>query len=246
MRFTVALPEGVQLSQLNPARPSVTVSPDGRYLAFIGGEASHQSLWIRAVDSLSSQELDKTQGADLPFWSPDSQSIGFFADGKLKRIPISGGTPQILADAPTGLGGSWFQPVGGAGFIVFTPRNDGPIHRVAASGGASTSVTKLANGETATSSRRYCQTGNGCCTMPPVPSPASMQSIGGDPSEGRLVMEASTRAVYAPRLHLVCPRRHLVAQRLDPDSLELQGEAVPIAKIFQPKSRLVAVSEMES
>jgi eukaryotic-like serine/threonine-protein kinase len=233
MRFTVAMPEGVQLPPVNPARPTVTVSPDGRYLAFTGGDATDpQSLWIRALDSLSSQKLDKTQGADLPFWSPDSQSIGFFADGKLKRIPISGGTPQTLADAPNPGGGTWFQPRDGAGFIIFTPINRGPLHRVAASGGASTPITELQNGEARHVFPQILPDGQRMLYFANGPQTGIyVQSIGGNRSEKRLLLESLTRAVYAPPGFILYVRESsLVAQRLDPGSLELQGEAVPIAE----------------
>jgi hypothetical protein len=64
-------------------------------------------LWVRAIDSLKAQKLGGTEGGINPFWSPDSRSIGFFADGKLKKIDAAGGTPVTLCDAPTGRGGAW-------------------------------------------------------------------------------------------------------------------------------------------
>ena len=79
----------------------LSVSPDGRYVAFIADEnARGRSLWVRALGSLSAQKLDRTDNAIFPFWSPDSQTIAFFADGKLKRIPVSGGSPLVICDAP--------------------------------------------------------------------------------------------------------------------------------------------------
>jgi hypothetical protein len=78
VEFSIAPPEGVRPSNLS-------LSPDGRYLAlsaFNGG-----SLWLRALDSDEWRELEGTAGARFPFWSPDSTQVGFFADGRLKKIP---------------------------------------------------------------------------------------------------------------------------------------------------------------
>ena len=77
-------------------------------------------LWIRALDSLTARPLAGTENEGYPaiFWSPDGQSVGFFADGKLKRIDISGGPAHALGDAPDPWGGTWSRE----GIIVFTPR----------------------------------------------------------------------------------------------------------------------------
>ena len=64
-------------------------------------------LLLRQLDSTTMQPIAGTDGAAFPFWSPDSRTIGFFAEGKLKRVEVAGGTPQVLADAPTGRGGTW-------------------------------------------------------------------------------------------------------------------------------------------
>ena len=75
-------------------------------------------LWVRPLDSLAAQPLAGTDGATYPFWSPDSASVGFFADGKLKRIDIVGGAPQVLANAAAGRGGAWNRE----GIILFAPQ----------------------------------------------------------------------------------------------------------------------------
>ena len=66
------------------------LSPDGRHVAFVGGFVSRQ-LWIRSIDALEPRALPGTEGAFYPFWSPGSRSIGFFADGKLKKVDVTGG-----------------------------------------------------------------------------------------------------------------------------------------------------------
>jgi Tol biopolymer transport system component len=86
---------------------SFALSPDGRFLVFVGESEGNARLWLRPLDQATARTLDGTEGAVLPFWSPDSQSIGFFAGGSLKRVDISGGTPRTLANAAPGFGGAW-------------------------------------------------------------------------------------------------------------------------------------------
>ena len=74
-------------------------------------------IWVRLLDTIEARALAGTERASFPFWSPDSRFIAFFADGKLKKVDINGGRPQVLADAPAGRGGTWNQ----FGAIVFTP-----------------------------------------------------------------------------------------------------------------------------
>ena len=95
---------------------SIAISPDGRTVAFVADAAGQAALWVRPLDA-EARQLPETTGASLPFWSPDNQSIGFFAEGKLKRVEIKGGAPQVLADAAQPHGGAW----GRDGSIVFSP-----------------------------------------------------------------------------------------------------------------------------
>jgi Tol biopolymer transport system component len=105
---------------------------------FSGAVEGRNQLLLRSLDSVTAQPLSGTEGGLYPFWSPDSRWIGFFADGKLKRIDIAGGTAQTIADAATGRGGSWNRE----DIILFAPTNVGGLYRVSASGGQVTEVTK--------------------------------------------------------------------------------------------------------
>jgi eukaryotic-like serine/threonine-protein kinase len=119
-------------------RDSFAISPDGRRLAFVASSEGEQHLWLRPLDQTTSQPLAGTEGATNPFWSPDSRSIGFFAEGKLKRIDIAGGLPQALASAQVG-NGAWSRD----GVIVFTPSQFRPLYRVPAGGGEPVAITHL-------------------------------------------------------------------------------------------------------
>ena len=116
------------------------ISPDGMRLVFVASGTGSQQLWLRTLNTATAQPLAGTEGAEYPFWSPDSRSVGFFAGSKLKRLKIGVGPPEILADAPTGRGGTW----SGDGTILFAPTNASPLWRVPASGGSPpVQVTKL-------------------------------------------------------------------------------------------------------
>src|SRR3989442_427495 len=96
---------------------SVAISPDGRNLVFVATSDGRPRLWLRSLDSGSARPLAETDYASLPFWSPDNRSVGFFADGKLKRIDINGRSAQTVANAPFGRGAAWNRD----GVILFAP-----------------------------------------------------------------------------------------------------------------------------
>jgi len=116
VRFFVSAPETWSLEEggsalvgpVGPAGPAaLLVSPDGHQIAFAATSAEGKTLlWVRSLDTLAAQALPGTEGAGRPFWSPDSRFLGFFADGKLKKIDVSAGPPITLCDSGDGLGGT--------------------------------------------------------------------------------------------------------------------------------------------
>src|SRR5207237_9108438 len=98
------------------------------------------SLWVRALDAASAQQLTGTEGALHPFWAPDSRRIGFFADGKVKTVDLAGNAVRIVCDARRGQGGSWNRD----DVIVFVPEVYGIVQRVNASGGTPVPATNSA------------------------------------------------------------------------------------------------------
>jgi eukaryotic-like serine/threonine-protein kinase len=107
------------------------ISPDGARLVFSAHAQGKQQLFLRSMENLTPQPISGTDNATFPFWSPDSRSIGFFAEGKLKRMDISGGPAIIICDAPVGRGASWAS----SGTILFSPLFASPINQVPATGG---------------------------------------------------------------------------------------------------------------
>jgi len=113
-------------------------SPDGTAVAFVGYNANGPLLWLRDLAQRDARPLPETAGAQFPFWSPDSRSIGFFAAGKLKRIAAAGGPPQTLCAVAVPYGGAWNRD----GVILFGSGED-VIYRVDAGGGTPRKVTRL-------------------------------------------------------------------------------------------------------
>src|SRR6266403_4820232 len=122
------------------AANDLALSPDGRTLAIVAysAQANNYVLWTNEVGGRQTNSLAGTQGASYPFWSPDGKFIGFFADGKLKKVDASGGQTQVLCDAPNGRGGAWNRD----GVIVFTPDALQGLFRVSSWGGSPVELTK--------------------------------------------------------------------------------------------------------
>ncbi|MGB6994115.1 MAG: hypothetical protein WBG00_12895, partial [Thermoanaerobaculia bacterium] len=125
---------------LESGRPGpVAVSPDGARLVFTArDDAGIPRLWVRDLEDPEPRILTGTEGAMFPFWSPDSQTVAFFADMKLSRIDIAGGPPRILCDEASQKGGTWSEE----GVIVFGGSR-GSLHRADASGGGCEPLTVL-------------------------------------------------------------------------------------------------------
>ena len=118
----------------------LALSPDGQQVAFVAARTgAPPQVWIRSFSGESPRPIDGSEGASYPFWAPDSRSLGFFADNKLKRIDLDRSAPQVLADAGNPAGGAWNAD----GVIVFSPNNNSPLFQVLASGGPATPLMAL-------------------------------------------------------------------------------------------------------
>jgi eukaryotic-like serine/threonine-protein kinase len=115
MRFSVLPPEQATFT---PRDAPVTLSPDGRHMVFAASDAAGASfLWVQSLDSMEARKLEGTPHGFDPFWSADGRHIAFFTRGKLLRIALTGGPPQIICDSPDGRGGTWNRD----DVIVFAP-----------------------------------------------------------------------------------------------------------------------------
>jgi eukaryotic-like serine/threonine-protein kinase len=231
-----APPEAARISVdiATPSAPTplhLTVSPDGKYLsALVTSDKGQNVIWLRALDRLNAQTVNGSEGAIFPFWSPDSRFLGFFAGGKLKKVDILGGAPQIVCDAPRGAGGAWNRD----GVIVFAPTLDGPLFRVAASGGVPLPLTELdrSRQEIAHIHPYFLPDGHHFIyTAVSTTSENSAIYVSSlDSKERKRIVNSALKAVFAPPDHLLFMRDDaLMAQAFDPTRLEVSGDPFQVA-----------------
>jgi DNA-binding winged helix-turn-helix (wHTH) protein/Tol biopolymer transport system component len=132
-RFTIAPVAG---TVLDAAAPAVAVSPDGQHITWSACDGTGCRLYIRPIDRLDASVVAGTDGAQAPFFSSDNRWIAFFADGRLKKVALAGGTPATLADASTPLGGVWIDRE-----VIFAGSPSGGLMRVPADGGEPRALT---------------------------------------------------------------------------------------------------------
>ncbi len=135
-RSSIDLPGQMELERWS----SIALSPDGTTLAFAAtGSDGKREIYVRRMDGFAVQAIAGTEGGVMPFWSPDSKSIGFFADRKLRRVPAAGGPALTICEAQDGRGGTWNEN----DLIVFSPAPFTGLSKVSASGGSPETLTRV-------------------------------------------------------------------------------------------------------
>jgi len=224
-----------------PAPMFLTVSPDGRNLAFVGADAGGiRRIWVRDINSPQLRVLPSTDDADQPFWSADGREVAFLdaKDSKLKRIDINGGPPRVICDVPGGQtlqGGTWNE----RGVVLFGTIGGGnPIFTVAASGGTPAPATTLnrATGEVAHLWPHFLPDGEHFLFLAQnARSDQSHISVGriGE-TQTTPVVDALSNVAYSDGYLLFARDQRLLAQPFDADRLRTTGEPVMIAEKLGP------------
>lgn len=235
IQATILNPVGTHFSVGSQHPGPVAVSPDGRRIVFALNETEGVTrLWVRPLDKGEAQPLPGTEGAGYPFWSPDSRSIGFFSDNKLKRVEVAGGPPMTVCDAQMGKGGSWNNQ----GIILFAPSYDGALHQVAAVGGQSKAVTEFSKeaGDNSHRHPHFLPDGRHFLFLARRDS-AGSDGIGDEVMIGSLdgdlirsLVRAGSNAIFSDGKVLFLRERTLMAQGFDATDLELRGDAIPVAE----------------
>ncbi|HEX9725670.1 MAG TPA: protein kinase [Vicinamibacteria bacterium] len=223
VRFDVPPPEAL------PVVDSPKLSPDGRYLAFNGiDEQGTAQIWVRPLNAVEARPLPGTEGTTRPFWSPDGTQLGFFSGGKLKKIPVSGGPPQTICDAPTGADGAWNED----GVILYDGQADDPIMRVSATGGIPTPQVSPDGQTTSVGWPQFLPGGDKFLYVAWDANQAEEIRIGSlDGGEPKTVLAGLSRVEYSPPGYLLYVRENtLVAQPFDATSGETTGEPMPLAE----------------
>lgn len=207
------------------------VSPNGKYVVYSASKDGIGQLWLQAFDLESPQPMAGTEGANYPFWSPDSRSVGFFSGNRLKRVEVAGGPAQTLCDVLDGRGGSWNSE----GTIIFGSRITS-IQKVSSAGGTPVPVTELdkTRGQGTHRWPWFLPDGKSFLFMAGVTgndNPKNEIYIGTlDSKNVRLLMPASSNVVYASGYLLFRRESSLMAQPFDAKRHALDGDAVPIAE----------------
>jgi Tol biopolymer transport system component len=245
--FQMSLPQGVILRPPEAAS-SLALSPDGSRLAFAAMLDGRNGLWLRPLASADARLLAGTEGARLPFWSPDGRFIGFFANGVLKRIDPAGGPPQVICEAPVETTPTW----GPDGTILFAMAPDaasqllGGIYRVPVEGGSIVPVTRIdpSRGESEHYWPSFLPDGEHFLFLATIATPdganrrhtAYVGSIA-DPIVTR-IDDIESRLLYTRPGHVVYAQDgSLLARPFDLETHQLAGDPVQIAKrlwYFQP------------
>jgi len=228
---------------------SIALSPDGTKLAFVASAAEGApQLWVRPLDSTAAQPLAGTEDASFPFWSPDSHSLGFFGQGKLRIIEASGGAVQTLADAPQPRGGSW----GSQGTIIYTPDAISALLRIPAAGGTPSRAIGQEKADSSVGSPRW-----------PVFLPDGKHFIffqfapdnqGGakvylgalDSDQSTVLVNSEYRAQYTSGHLLFVRNGNLMSQAFDEKKLKLTGTPLPIAEQIRGEARGAAAFSVSS
>ncbi|HLF15175.1 MAG TPA: protein kinase [Bacteroidota bacterium] len=222
VRFTIPPPEQTVINQS-------AISPDGKTVVFTATGKGKTTLWTRPLKALEAQSLPGTENATFPFWSPDSRQIGFFADGKMKKIDLTGGLPVEICDAPNGLGGAW----NARGDILFAPGTPGGLFRVSSGGGIARPVTRLDSSKNESSHRwpSFLPDGNRFLftSLRVYDEDAITYFSSLDDTARPAVMTSDVNTVFAAPSHILfLTNRTLMAQGFDPGSGKVAGDPFPV------------------
>jgi eukaryotic-like serine/threonine-protein kinase len=229
VRTSILSPEKTRFAPVGVSGGPAAISPDGKILVIPArAESGEELLWIRSLDSLTARPLQGTQDASYPFWSADGRFIGFFAEGKLKKVEASGGPVQLLCDSVEGRGGTWNK----SGVILFAPSPGAPLFRVDDGGGTAAAVTKLDPSQGETSHRWPYFLPDGRHFLYFARGRTSGIYVGSlESHEAKLILPSEGQAIYSQAGgHLVWWREgYLLAQPFDATGMKLSDRATQVA-----------------
>jgi eukaryotic-like serine/threonine-protein kinase len=228
IRFTVPPPPGSTFVD-SVETVSLALSPDGSQLAFVASDPKGPArVWLRPLAGAEARPLEGTEGVSGLFWSPDGRSLGFFADGKLKRLDLPGGTPLPICDVPKGVGlyGAW----GGNGQVLYSSVEGKALYRVSTAGGVPREEIRAEAGE-ALSWPRFLPDGERFLYIARQFEGAGRLMLAGPGLTPRTVLAMASSFDYVDPGYLVYAREGtLLGQRFDPVSTRVSGEPFAIAE----------------
>ena len=226
---SIAAPRGVRMLGVND-RGGTAIAPDGARVAFIGqdigqGKDPVRRLYIRDLGTGDVRPLSGTEGAAMPFWSPDSKSVAFFAEGKLNRIDADGTRLARVVDEVDGRGGTWSAD----GTIVFAPSSTSGLARVKATGGKAEPLTSPSGDQNSHRFPSFLPDGKHFFYVAQGSRDRGVFLGSTDGKVSRKILDVSASAVFSAGAVVFVRDRSLYAQRLDLRSMTLEGEPQQLA-----------------
>jgi len=243
-RYYLRTPPPVQQMRFAISAPGysggLVISPDGQNIAYVASVNGKPQIWLRPIAALEARALPGTDDASSPFWSRDNRGIAFFAGGKLQKVDVAGGAPQVLAETQINVRGSW----SGDGTILFNGLLSGllgPISKVAATGGTVTPVTELESQEVGHLLPQFLPDGRTFLflriTRGTPPTATLAASALGDATATTLLTlgvvglnRQAPSVAYVNDVLLYTRQGTLFAQHFDPRARALSGSAIAIAE----------------
>jgi serine/threonine protein kinase/WD40 repeat protein len=230
-RAEIAPPDNFIFDSTGDAGGMPVISPQGNKIAFVAHSADTKMLFVRSLDADTATPINGTQNAIHPFWSPDGKYVGFFSNGKLRKVLASGGSVVPLADVASARGGAW----GANDVIVYCPNIIGGLFQVSANGGTATPAT-VTGKEIPGDTHRwpwFLPDGKHFLFLAISHTPADFKAQGIyygslDSPNAQLLVTTDSAAQYASGYLLYHQASDLVAQPFDPANGKLSGQPVPL------------------
>jgi Tol biopolymer transport system component len=224
-RAVINLPPGQRLAGLD--RPALAISPNGSELTYVATyQGGPQQIYLRALDNMKAEPIHGTEGATNPFFSPDGQWLGFFADGRLRKVLVRGGAPQTLVEVANPYGATW----GSQGLIMFAPVAS-VLEQVPEGGGTWQAATRTGQREIMQGWPEFLPSGKAVLFAAApniadwVNASIAVQSVG--TAEQHTLVQGATAPRFAPSGHLIYAQGgNLMVVPFDPKRLTIMGTAV--------------------
>ncbi len=209
------------------------VSPDGQQIAFVASKDNRSAIVVQRLSTEKAEPLAGTEDGIFPFWSPDAKYLGFFSNGKLRKIEAAGGPVQALCDAPDGRGGAWNEQ----GTILFAPRINGPLQRVSDGGGTPEEATPGKKDDNQFTNRNPYFLPDGKHFL--FVQRTGQDTVGSvyagslDGGETKQILPVGSNVAYSNGYLFYVKDSTLIGQRFDAAAMRFEGKPIPIAESIE-------------